>query len=154
MSINKIVAQQYREKVNHAIKQFGGLSMPPEGWLRTVRNALGMSGPQLAKRLGVTKARVSKAEQDELTGSVTLKSMRGMAEAMNCRFVYAVLPEQEVDELIKKRAIQKAKEQVKAASTHMALEAQALNDERLASEVERIASEIVEEMPADLWNDE
>jgi predicted DNA-binding mobile mystery protein A len=80
--------------------------------------------------------------------------MRGMAEAMNCRFVYAVLPEQEVDELIKKRAIQKAKEQVKAASTHMALEAQALNDERLASEVERIASEIVEKMPADLWNDE
>lgn len=153
MGINKIVAQQYRGKVNQAVRQFGGLSMPPEGWLRTVRNALGMSGLQLANRLKVTKARISKAEQDELTGSVTLKSMKNMAEAMNCRFVYAVLPEGEIEELIRKRAIEKAREQVKQASTHMALEAQSLSDELLAFEIERIASEIVEKMPSDLWND-
>ena len=113
-----------------------------------------MSGSQLATRLGVTKARISKAEQDELTGSVTLRSMQNMAEAMNCRFVYAVLPDQKIEELIKKRAIQKAKEQVKAASTHMALEAQELNPEMLTSEIDRIASEIFEKMPSDLWNDE
>ena len=68
---------------------------------------LGMSGPQLAKRFGVTKARISKAEHDELSGSVTLKSMQAMAEAMGCRFVYAVIPELEVEEVIKKRAFRK-----------------------------------------------
>ncbi len=61
-----------------------------------------------------------------------------MAEAMGCRFVYAVIPEQEIEEVIKQRALQKARAQVKAASTHMALEAQSLNDEQLAFEVERI----------------
>tara|TARA_R110002110_G_scaffold415847_1_gene657765 strand:- start:24500 stop:24964 length:465 start_codon:yes stop_codon:yes gene_type:complete len=154
MGISRIVAKQYRDKVNQAYHQLGALSLPPEGWLRTLRHALGMSGPQLAKRLGVTKARVSKAEKDELTGSVTLKTMQSMAEAMNCRFVYAVIPSEEIEDLIKRRALQKAREQVKSASTHMALEAQTLSDEQLSFEIERLATEIVEKMPSNLWSDE
>ncbi len=155
MSIEKIVAKQYRDKVNQAVSQFDGFSMlPQEGWLRTVRTALGMSGPQLAKRLGVTKARISKAEQDEPSGSVTLKTMQAMAEAMDCKFVYAVVPKQDVEDIIKQRAIEKAKVQVKSASTQMALEAQALSKEQLEYEVERIAAQIVEKMPSDLWNEE
>ena len=154
MSIEKIVAKQYRDKVNQAISQFGSFSMlPPEGWLRTVRTALGMSGPQLAKRLGVTKARISKAEQAEPSGSVTLKTMQSMAEAMDCRFVYAIVPKQKVEDVIRQRAIEKAKIQVQAASTHMALEAQSLSKEQLEFEINRIAAQIVDKMPADLWND-
>jgi len=154
MGIDSIVAKQYRDKVNQAYTRFGDFSMPPNGWLRMVRNALGMSGTQLANRLGVTKARISKAEQGELTGSVTLKTMQNMASAMNCRFVYAVVPENEIEEIIKKRAVDKAREQIKSASTQMALEAQALNDKQLAFAVDELASAIIEKMPSDLWNDE
>ena len=160
MSIDKIVAKQYRDKVNQAVSQFGSLTMlpnhglPKEGWLRTVRTALGMSGTQLAKKLGVTKARISKAEQDEPHGSVTLKTMQSMAEAMDCRFVYAIVPKQPVEDVIKERAIKKAREQVKAASTHMALEAQSLNREQLEFEIARIAAQIIDKMPSDFWNDE
>lgn len=152
--MKKVVAKQYREKLNQAFKQFESFSMlPPEGWLRTARTALGMSGPQLAARLGVSKARVSKAEKDEPAGSVTLKTMHTMAEAMGCRFVYAVIPEAEIEEVIKQRAIKKAREQVKTAATHMALESQSLNEEQLNFEIERIAAEIIEKMPSNLWND-
>ncbi len=153
MGIDSVVVKQYRDKVNQAYTRFGGFSMPPNGWLRMVRNALGMSGTQLANRLGVTKARISKAEQDELTGSVTLKTMKNMAAAMNCRFVYAVVPENEIEEIIKKRAFDKAREQIKSASTQMALEAQALNNKQLAFAVDELASEIIEKMPSDLWNE-
>ena len=91
--------------MNQAVKQFGDFSIhPQEGGLRTVRNALGMSSTQLAKRLGVTKSRVSKAEQDEPSGSVTLKTMQGMAEAMDCKFVYAVVPNEDVEAIIQQRA--------------------------------------------------
>lgn len=152
MGVGKLVLKQYQDKVNQAVKAFGGLSSPPEGWIRTVRKALGMPGLQLANRLGVTKARVSRAEHDEVTGSVTLKSMQNMAKAMNCRFVYAILPEQEIGALIKMQAVEKAKVQVKAASVHMALEDQQLDNRLLASEVDRIATEIAQNMPADLWN--
>ncbi len=155
MSIEKMVAKQCRDKVNQAVKRFGGLFMhPQEGWLRTVRNALGMSGTQLAKRLGVTKARVSKAEQDEPSGSITLKTMQSMAQAMDCKFVYAVVPNKDVEAIIKQRAREKARLQVKAASTHMALEAQSLNKEQLEFEIERVAVQMVNKMPSDFWNDE
>ncbi len=155
MSIEKIVAKQYRDKVNQAVNQFDSFSIrPQEGWLRTVRTALGMSGTQLAKRLGVTKSRVSKAEQDEPLGSVTLKTMRNMAEAMDCKFVYAVVPNENVEVIIGQRAKEKARLQVKAASTYMALEAQSLNKEQLEFEIERIAAQIIDKMPSDFWNDE
>ena len=160
MSIDKIVAKQYRDKVNQAVSQLGSLSMSPnhglpkEGWLRTVRTALGMSGTQLAKKLGVTKARISKAEQDEPRGSVTLKTMQSMAEAMDCKFVYAIVPKQNVEDVIKERAIEKARVQVKAASLHMALEAQSLSKEQLEFEIERIAAQIIEKMPSDFWDDQ
>ena len=153
MAINRIVAKQYRDKVNQAYHQPGSPSFPPEGWLRTVRHALGMSGQQLARRLGVTKSRISRVEQDELTGSVTIKTMQSMAEAMNCRFVYSIVPDQEIEEMIRKRAFQKAREQVKSASTHMALEAQTLSDEQLVFEIERVASQMIEKMSSDLWSD-
>jgi hypothetical protein len=77
-----------------------------------------------------------------------------MAQAMDCRFVYAVIPEKEIESVIRDRAVLKAKEQIKAASTQMALEAQSLSDEQLDYAVDQLASEIVEKMPSDLWNDE
>lgn len=155
MGIEAVVLKQYQNKVNQALKQFGDYAMPSsEGWLKTVRKALGMSGSQLAKRLGVTKGRVSQAESAELTGSATLKSMQSMAQAMDCRFVYVVIPEREIESVIRDQAVLKAKEQIKAASTQMALEAQSLSNEQLAYEVDRLASEIIKKMPSYLWNDE
>ncbi len=155
MGIEAVVLKQYQNKVDQALKQFGGYAIPSdEGWLKTVRKALGMSGSQLARRLGVTKGRVSQAESAELTGSATLKSMQNIAQAMDCRFVYTVIPEKEIASVIRDQAIFKAKEQIQAASTQMALEAQALSDQQLAFEVTRLAAEIIEKMPADLWSDE
>ena len=155
MGIEAVVLKQYQTKANQALKQFGGYATPTsEGWLKTVRKALGMSGSQLAKRLGVTKGRVSQAESAELTESATLKSMQNMAQAMNCRFVYAVIPEKEIESIIKDQATLKAKEQIRAASTQMALEAQALNGQQLAFEVDRLTAEIIKKMPSDLWSDE
>lgn len=150
-----IIAKQYRDKVNSAFHQLAPLdTMPKEGWIRTVRKALGMSGVQLARRLNLTKMRVSQAERDELSGGVSLKTMRSMAEAMDCKFVYAIIPQSEVEVLIKTQATAKARQLVQSASTHMALEAQSLSKDQLAFEVDRIAKEIIEKMPSDLWNDQ
>lgn len=154
MSIEAIVLKQYRDKVDQAVIRFDGYSMPvSEGWLKTVRKALCMTGAQLAKRLGVTKGRVSQAESGELSGGVTLRTMQAMAEAMGCCFVYAVVPDRNIESVIKDQAIIKAKARVKAASTHMALEAQSLDKDTLDSEIERIASEIMRKIPADFWNE-
>ena len=92
MAIKTIVQQQYQGIIDSAAPGYATLKNPPEGWLQTVRKALGMSGAQLAKKMGLTRARVAQAEHAELDGGVTLKSMQAFAEAMGCRFVYAIVP--------------------------------------------------------------
>lgn len=154
MSVKKIVIKQYRDIVNRAARQLDGLVVPQEGWLRTVRNSLNMSGAQLARRMSVTRALISNTEKAELSGGVTLKSMQQMAEAMNCRFVYAIVPEHDIEDVIAKRARDKATEQVKATTIHMALEDQALSGDKIEFEIDRLAKDMVEKMDSKLWNDE
>lgn len=139
--------------MNRAYRQFSNVpTLPPEGWLRTTRKALGMSGKQLAARLGVSKASVSKIELREPAGGVTLKSMHSAAQAMNCQFVYAVVPNNEVEALIREQATDKANVMIRLASTQMALEAQSLSGAEREAAVVRLAREIAQEMPADFWD--
>jgi predicted DNA-binding mobile mystery protein A len=153
MSVKTIVQQQYRSIVDSAAASVAGLKTPPEGWLRTVRSALGMSGAQVAKKMGVTRARVTQAEHAELTGGVTLKSMQATAEAMGCRFVYAIIPSSgRIEDIITAQARKKAIAIVGTASKHMALENQQLPDDKIAQEVERLTREIAQEMPSDFWS--
>src|SRR5580692_4335380 len=136
MSVKTTAQQQYRSIVNSAASTVAGLTTPPEGWLRTVRKALGMSGAELAKKMGVTRARVTQAEHAELTGGITLKSMQATAEAMGCRFVYAIIPAAgDVEDLITAQARKKAVAIVDTVSQHMALENQTLPDDKIAQEV-------------------
>ena len=154
MSVKTIVQQQYRSIVDNAAAGLAGLKTPPEGWLRTARNALGISGAELARKMAVTRARVTQAEHAELTGGVTLKSMHAMAEAMECRFVYAIIPSSgRIEDIITAQAHKKAMALVGTASKHMALEDQALPDDKIAQEVERLTREIAQEMPPDFWRD-
>ena len=152
--IKIIVKKQYQDNVNRGrLMQADKLAVPTEGWIRTVRKALGMSGAALARRLGVTRALVSNTEKSELGGGVTLKTMQKMAMAMNCRFVYAIVPEEDVEELLRKRAIEKARRLVKAAGVQMALEDQALSKKSMEDQVQRLADEMLEQSSSDLWND-
>jgi len=148
-----VLQQQYRGLVEGATASLAGLKAPSEGWLRTVRKALGISGAELARKMGVTRARVSQAEHAELTGGVTLKSMQATAEAMGCRFVYAIIPPGRIEDVIMAQARKKALAIVGTASQHMALENQALPNDRIAQEVERLTREIAQEMPSDFWRE-
>lgn len=153
MSVKRAVRQQYRAIVDRAASQTAAVRTPSEGWLRTVRKALGMSGAQLARRMGVTRARIANAEQAELTGGVTLKSMQAAAEAMGCRFVYAIVPAQSVEDLIAEQARKKAMAIVGTASRHMALESQTLPNDKIAEEIVRLTDDLVRDMPSNFWDD-
>jgi len=152
--MKKIITHQYQEIVDNAAKRVAELSVPPEGWLRTMRSALGMSGAQLARHLGTSRAQVSQAEKNELGGVITLKTLQRMAEGMGCRVVYAVVPEKTAGDLVAKRARERAKQLINKTNVHMALEQQSLDQEQLSFELERLERELIHEMPSDLWNDD
>jgi predicted DNA-binding mobile mystery protein A len=152
MVVKAIARQQYQRIVDDATSS-ALPPVPPEGWLQTVRKALGMSGAQLAKKMGLTRARVAQAEQAELEGGVTIKSMQAFAEAMGCRFIYAIVPPKRIEDLITAQAQKKAKALVGVASKHMALESQTLPDAKIAEEIERLTHEIARDMASDFWSD-
>jgi len=154
MAIQKTVQSQYQQIVDHAAEAVRGLSAPKEGWIRTTRKALGMTGTQLAQRMGISKAQVSQTEKGEAGGSVTIKTMEKAAAALGCRFVYAVVPETMTADLINRRAREKARNIVEKVNEHMALEAQTLSSEQISFEIDRLQDEFVQGKPGDLWNDE
>ncbi len=97
-SVQRSKYEHYTDAVRVAIEAFKDAPPPPpDGWIRTVRKALRLSGRQLAARLGVTMGRIYKIEQDETAGSVTLKTMKATADAMDCHFVYAVIPNRDIE---------------------------------------------------------
>lgn len=153
MSVKEAVSAQYRRIVDKAGPAVAGLAVPKEGWLRTVRTALGMSGPQLARRLGVSRNRVSVLERSEVDGGVSLKSMQDAAQAMGCRFVYAIVPEGSVEEMIERQARLKAQAVVGRAAQHMALEDQSLTPGSLNAETQRVLRNILANPPADFWDE-
>lgn len=152
--LKKIAIKQCRNKVKGLQGALKGIVLPSEGWIKTLRQALNMSGAQLARRLGVTRGLISKTEKAEISGGITLKKMQEIAQGMNCRFVYAIVPESDVDDLLKAQAIKKASSRVKRASTHMALEDQALNDEQLRLEIERLAENMLASSDSTLWDED
>lgn len=150
MSVKQTVLEQYQAEVNLA--QGGNIHIPGEGWIRTVRKALGMSGAQLGRRMGVTRARIAQAERAELDGGATLKSMKAAAAAMGCEFVYAfVPPDSNIDNVIVEQSRKKAAEIVRRAGGQMALENQNVVEARTNDEIKRLAVELRYEMPSDFW---
>jgi len=77
------------QRVSSALKH---IRRPERGWIRAIRDALGINGPQLARRLGVSKQRISVLEKAEIEGGASLNSIRQAADALNCDLVYALVP--------------------------------------------------------------
>ena len=80
--MKQILLHQYREIVDKAAAQLKSVHLPNEGWIRTTRRSLGMSGAQLARRIYTFRSRISHVENQELSGGVTLRTMEAMAKAM------------------------------------------------------------------------
>lgn len=112
-----------------------------------------MSGAQLARRAGVTRSAVYQAERNEREGAVTIKQMDKMARAMNCRFVYAIVPESRIEEVMQQQALYKARTVVGKANAHMALESQALSEDQIEQEIKRMAEDLVRDRPSDFWEE-
>lgn len=83
------------------------ITAPPRGWIKAIREALGMTARQLAARMDASPSRIPVIEKAEVTGATTIKTLREAAEAMNCTFVYAFVPTKPLDDILRERAIQK-----------------------------------------------
>jgi predicted DNA-binding mobile mystery protein A len=148
-----------KDAIRHLDKRFTGLRRlaqsprPPKGWLRAIRDALGMTTAQFARRLGVSQPRIIELEQSEVSGSVTLNTLQRAAEALGCRLVYALIPEKPLAETVRERAELIAERQLKAVEQTMRLEDQSVKGATAAKNLRRQFVEELLRRPARLWDE-
>ncbi len=127
---------------------------PPRGWLKAIREALGMTTTQLAQRLGVVQSRVVAIEQAETKGSITLNSLERAAQALDCRLVYSLVPGQPLEDMVKKRASLLAKNRLRSTSHTMALEAQGVEAADENEQLKRLIPQLIEKSGSILWEED
>ena len=124
---------------------------PPKGWVRAIRDALGMSGAQLGRRMGVKAQSVSDIEKSEASGAIQLKTLRKAAEALDCTVVYVLLPRSSLTDMVERRARKRARRELNRLAHTMDLEAQGLSREEREEQIESYIHDHLRER--DLWED-
>jgi predicted DNA-binding mobile mystery protein A len=125
------------------------LAVPPRGWVRAIRDALGMTTEQLARRMGVRAQSVSDLERSERLGTVQLKTLKRAAEALDCRLVYALVPNEGLDSRVERRAAEIAARTLARVGHTMALEDQAVAPKEQQAELDAFVEANLRER--DLW---
>jgi predicted DNA-binding mobile mystery protein A len=126
---------------------------PPTGWIKAIRNALGMSMLQLGNRLSITKQSVQDMESREKDGSISIKALREAARALDMQLVYGFVPNDgSLEALIDRKAKELATQIVMRTNNSMKLEDQENSKQRIEKAIQERALAIKTEMPKTLWD--
>jgi predicted DNA-binding mobile mystery protein A len=134
-----------------ALKPEDRFAAPPKGWVRAIRDALGMTGVQFAKRLEIRPQSVEALEKSEANGSIQLKTLRRAAEALDCTLVYALVPNTSLEGAVSERARKIAKRELGRVAHTMKLEAQGTGDANLEARIEAYVRDVLKDR--DPWNE-
>ena len=127
---------------------------PPSGWLKAVRGALGINTRQLAKRCGVQHSSILKIEKNEIQDKASIKSLKKIADAMNCQLAYAIVPKtgyNSLEEIINYQTKLLADKLIKQVDHSMKLEAQGTSSKEMKNQVKKLANELKDKMDARIW---
>src|SRR5579859_5403104 len=108
---------------------------PRGGWVRSIRQALGMSASQLGRRMGLSRQAIADLERREVHGTATLAALEKAAEAVNAELVYAIVPRKSLAETVRAQARTVADEQLKRVAHSMRLEAQDVSPDEYANQL-------------------
>jgi len=148
---NKALIRQQLDKKLHNFAALKDSPPPVRGWIRAIRDALGMTGEQLARRIGVQKQRIAALEKGEAAGTVTINSMKKAAAAMDCVFVYALVPRNSLENNVERHA-RKYAEKIHTAIQHsMTLEQQGLTVYESGEGIQKNTEKFVRDTTKDIW---
>ncbi len=118
------------------------------GWIRYIRNSLGMTLKQLAERTKLSLPSIAQAERSEAAGRISIATLKKMANAMECEFVYAFVSKTDLEEVMKHAAREKAKRTLASADVHMTLEDQRV-EQSMQERIELLANKLLKK--GDIW---
>jgi predicted DNA-binding mobile mystery protein A len=137
-------AAQSRSHLDQRFQAMGPVARydsPARGWIRAVREALGMTTAQLATRLGVKQPSVVALEQSEAKGTIQLATLRRVAEALDCTLVYALVPNKPLEAVVRGRARAFVRRRRAPVEHSMLLEDQNVDDWNAEARLDEIVRE-------------
>ena len=149
----RLMQAQVRKSLNDFV-DLAHKPVPKNGWIRSLREALGMSSYVLADRLKCDRSNLTAMEKREKQGSITLESLEQVAQAMNCKLVYSLVPIESFDALLEKQARIVAKKKIKFINHSMRLEAQGLDARQLQTQEDDLVQELLQGDPKKLWDND
>ena len=127
-------------------------AVPPKGWIRAIREAVGMTAKQLGDRLGIRAQSVYEIETSEASGLIQLSTLRKAAAALDCTLVYALVPNTPLTELVRRRAHEIASRDLARIEHSMKLEGQGVERKGSKERIQRYIDESLRDR--DLWDSE
>ncbi|MCL1052152.1 mobile mystery protein A [Shewanella abyssi] len=153
-TVRLMVREQYKEMANSAASLKGAPDTPAEGWVRTIRKALDMSGAQLAERMNLSRNRISILERREVDGQITINQLKELADKLGCEFTYALVPKKNVNLTLEERAEKLAKTHLSTNSQNMFLEAQVISPKKEKFLVNELKQDLLKAGGRVLWKNE
>ena len=143
-----------REQVDRKFEKLRGLADLgfDKGWIRMIREALGMSSAQLGKRVGIDQSRISRLENAEVDGDLKLSSLRKIAEGLNMKFVYGFIPNDSLETIVLQQARKIALERMQKLNHTMRLEQQELGEAEKERALDDMIQKILVEEPREFWD--
>jgi predicted DNA-binding mobile mystery protein A len=138
------LATQSRLQLDERFREMGPASRyaaPVRGWIKAVREALGMSTAQLAKRLGIKQPSLVELEKSEARGTIELATLWRVAEALDCTLVYALVPNKPLETTIRERARAFAQKRRGPVEHSMMLEDQKVPAKNVEARLDEIVRE-------------
>lgn len=148
------LAREQLDKRLTPLRKSPNLARPPRGWIKAVRDALGMTTKQLGQRMGVSQPRITHIEKAEKDSSITLDTLQRAANAMDCQLVYALVPRRPLQEMIKDRATQRARSIMDATAHSMTLEDQRADNDTEQAQLQQLIKELTDHSGSSLWQED
>lgn len=155
MKTNKKAIEAQRRIMDRKLKNWLQLRIekpPPSGWLKAIRGALGISSRQLAQIIGVDMSAVIRLENREPDGKITLEMLNRAAQAMDCKVLYAIVPQDNYDSLeaiVDNRSRSAANDLLQKVEHSMRLEDQGSSESKL--ELKKLSQTLKEKMDPRIW---
>ena len=152
MTKNGVQARRQLDARLQRLRPLAGEARPHKGWVRAIRDALGMSSTELAARMGISQQTVTTLERSELHDTIKLDTLRRAAAALDCDLAYFLVPRTSLDEAVRIQARRKAARHLEPVAHHSRLEDQSVGDDDAAAELDAFASRFIDRRG--LWSDD
>jgi predicted DNA-binding mobile mystery protein A len=139
MPTNATARQRLDQRLD-TVKSLRELPRPPKGWIRAIRDALGMSSNELAQRLDVAQQTVVDWERSEERNTIKLETLQRAADALDCDLVYALVPRAGLEESVRIQARRRAVIHLASVGHHARLEDQAVTGPDLETQIDELTT--------------